>query len=100
RRPSRSTLFPYPSLFRSYDETAPATIEVDYIGIGIGGAPAPIPVVVTYSAQTVRSLKAQVSKPFQTVRSLGREVSVTAHTVRSLDRKSTRLNSSHVKISD
>src|SRR5690606_11089793 len=59
--------------FYVYDQTAPVTIEVDYVGIGIGGAPAPMPgdmpVVVTYSAQTVRSLKAQVSKSFQTVRS-------------------------------
>src|SRR5699024_12804381 len=70
RRPPRSTLFPYTTLFRSSAATAP------------GGAPArvfvmrpecPQPAVATWSP--------------------------TSSSERSPDRKSTRLNSSHVSIS-
>src|SRR3712207_7734024 len=75
RRPPRSTLFPYTTLFRS----GPQAVEAEVFG-GAG-----------------RTLRV-----FEVV-ALGAEPDVELHalsgTRRSLDRKSTRLNSSHANIS-
>src|SRR3712207_7815687 len=84
RRPPRSTLFPYTTLFRSLKEAVSAAIRDWVANVGdthyvIGSAvgPAPFPALV-------RDLQ----------RVIGDEAREQA-----LDRKSTRLNSSHANIS-
>src|SRR5258705_8219629 len=80
RRPPRSTLFPYTTLFRSEN---------------IGGAvwTAVLPLLNQYGRVPVCGLMAQTS---------GKNNGVDdglAATMRAIDRKSTRLNSSHLGIS-
>src|SRR3989442_9062622 len=76
RRPPRSTLFPYTTLFRS---SLPDR-EVQ----GDGGRPAPRPVHAVEGFRVGGKLR----------HGLARQIDPRA------DRKSTRLNSSHVRISD
>src|SRR3989442_4473635 len=77
RRPPRSTLFPYTTLFRSWN----AVLDADHPGASC----------VHRSALTgqARSLSTFVVVP----------PVVGVSTVPAVDRKSTRLNSSHVRIS-
>src|SRR3712207_8613040 len=79
RRPPRSTLFPYTTLFRSDDSTAclPVTATLRHGRGHHGRATGPDPVLV-------RS---------------GRRAGSREHTTVPADRKSTRLNSSHANIS-
>src|SRR5260221_10920029 len=72
RRPPRSTLFPYTTLFRSYEEVIPRGSDL-YVLIDVS-----------------RSMLAEDVPPSR----LGR-----AKTDVEIDRKSTRLNSSHTVIS-
>src|SRR5690606_39939934 len=80
RRPPRSTLFPYTTLFRSVEAGVPAR------GIGLDELPAALTgadIVVSATGAVGTVVSAADIKAAQQVR----------------DRKSTRLNSSHVKIS-
>src|SRR3712207_6934901 len=76
RRPPRSTLFPYTTLFRSGDGNTAGTIGAT-LAVGVIGG------------MLVRGSNARIPA--------GREF--TALTVDAIDRKSTRLNSSHANIS-
>src|SRR3712207_7946121 len=80
RRPPRSTLFPYTTLFRSYRRSHPG------IGIRLRDTDLTDP---TCGLRTGVVDVALTRAPFDE----------TALTVRVLDRKSTRLNSSHANIS-
>src|SRR3712207_7714952 len=71
RRPPRSTLFPYTTLFRSEARSRPSTLQV------------------TSSRR----------EAFSRLISLGVGATTTSATSSSRDRKSTRLNSSHANIS-
>src|SRR5207249_6896114 len=77
RRPSRSTLFPYTTLFRSV-----GTVEGDDVLQG---------------AQTAVVHEGRLEPDIAQLRHL--EPAAVAVLTRDLDRKSTRLNSSHVSIS-
>src|SRR2546430_12395135 len=91
RRPPRSPLFPYPTLFRSY-EIARAGLDVEQAAL----------------KQAEAALRAaQIDLDYTTIRSpvkgviIDRRVNVGQTVAASLtaDRKSTRLNSSHSQIS-
>src|SRR2546426_7967614 len=80
RRPPRSTLFPYTTLFRSSERTTDDRVD----GFGADGSHAP---------EAGRSGEcASGSEP-------GRSVVVPGASLLPTDRKSTRLNSSHLVIS-
>src|SRR3712207_6881389 len=81
RRPPRSTLFPYPTLFRSYFQGQP-THDV--------AGPAQLADLCSIAA-------ARVYKPFDRETLVG--VIRRSGAGRRRDRKSTRLNSSHANIS-
>src|SRR3712207_8730824 len=76
RRPPRSTLFPYTTLFRSFN--AKSANELSVL-LRAGALPAPLTVVEE--------------------RTVGPELGADAIRAGMLDRKSTRLNSSHANIS-
>src|SRR3712207_7876357 len=80
RRPPRSTLFPYTTLFRSMTAVL-AEARGRSVRVRDGEATSPLP-------QTIRSRGARVGTPPSRHASGG-----------SRDRKSTRLNSSHANIS-
>src|SRR3712207_7936310 len=86
RRPPRSTLFPYTTLFRSRSVCHPRTAEQEGSGV----------MAERYDAIIVGGRLAGAAKAANLAR-LGARVLVLerAH----LDRKSTRLNSSHANIS-
>src|SRR2546430_5773754 len=83
RRPPRSTLFPYTTLFRSPAETAPAPDCLVVIG---SAGPVPAKRVLQYAEGSVPSSRAVGEIRFGESPFLE-------------DRKSTRLNSSHSQIS-
>src|SRR5690606_41344421 len=94
RRPPRSTLFPYTTLFRSLtpwhnDPVSDGSGEALYLRdeeTGEFWSPTPLP--------------AGAPAPYVTRHGFGYSVfEHVSHGIRSEDRKSTRLNSSHVKIS-
>src|SRR5690606_41362972 len=88
-RPPRSTLFPYTTLFRSIDEGADA---------GIAHRAFHLPVSDQVPAQSQLEAHAVVLDAEADIRiGLGLQVHHAEDGVK--DRKSTRLNSSHVKIS-
>src|SRR3712207_7825978 len=72
RRPPRSTLFPYTTLFRSFG-LSPAEVE-SLVSVPLENALAGVPGVAVMRSKSVAQLS-------------------------SIDRKSTRLNSSHANIS-
>src|SRR3989442_5076613 len=77
RRPPRSTLFPYPTLFRSLAKDVDAeTPELEFAALGI-------------ESHEVLILAVRNEQPLHAIRFRARRT----------DRKSTRLNSSHVRIS-
>src|SRR3712207_9011520 len=80
RRPPRSTLFPYTTLFRSDGKSPTATLEANAhpAGMAARGGPAPAPGTLT---KLFLGAVRQFDKP------------------NAIDRKSTRLNSSHANIS-
>src|SRR2546427_6447581 len=77
RRPPRSTLFPYTTLFRSVNGLALAVIELKN--------PADENATIWTAFRQLQTYQAEIASPF-------------AANV-ALDRKSTRLNSSHSQIS-
>src|SRR2546427_5466340 len=81
RRPPRSTLFPYTTLFRSREALRPgeAALDLHQRGVGAGGA------------SGVRGRERAVADARQRPRRVGEAAEG--------DRKSTRLNSSHSQIS-
>src|SRR3712207_8113298 len=89
RRPPRSTLFPYTTLFRSWESEPVRTEspEAAYEAVlALGGASLPVRDIITeYVARTVRMGTG--------------EIPGTTDDFPSGDRKSTRLNSSHANIS-
>src|SRR5205807_10468154 len=86
RRPPRSTLFPYTTLFRSWDFDLP--MQPSLIDFDKDGKSVPALVIGTKAGQ-IYVLDRATGKPLTDVK----EVPVKA------DRKSTRLNSSHLVIS-
>src|SRR3712207_8622959 len=83
RRPPRSTLFPYTTLFRSYqdlDDYLNATVSFVRDGVAVAE-----PVLVALPTERLRVLRD----------ALGAD----QRRIELLDRKSTRLNSSHANIS-
>src|SRR2546429_2355748 len=80
RRPPRSTLFPYTTLFRSLPITPPGSAHP--IGIMVAGVSARLPLTDLYRSFYDLAVAA-----------------VTAAVANARDRKSTRLNSSHGYIS-
>src|SRR3712207_8766519 len=85
RRPPRSTLFPYTTLFRSGELRIPIRVAHPLAGFGVGlqAEAEPVQQLAHQRAADLMALGLKlVSKPAQ-----------------ALDRKSTRLNSSHANIS-
>src|SRR5256885_16512100 len=98
RRPPRSTLFPYTTLFRSDDRLARVDERPQRIGEVMGDlvsedAPGGDVVAVTKAPGDREQLE-----PLQEGRFPQQPVDV--HRLRGRDRKSTRLNSSHLVISN
>src|SRR3989442_4838326 len=83
RRPPRSTLFPYTTLFRSEDVLLEGVEEIER--------------VVTRPVDVFDGADGELGSP-RGAELAGRSVR-DCDEVRTLDRKSTRLNSSHVRIS-
>src|SRR3712207_7239283 len=80
RRPPRSTLFPYTTLFRSEPEGSTARVAYDTVSENFGpGRNGPLVLLVDIT---------QTTDPIGVLESIADE-----------DRKSTRLNSSHANIS-
>src|SRR3712207_7938754 len=90
RRPPRSTLFPYTTLFRSAD--GEATVEGVRVTYDRGGTLFEQEVSSGDLARVTVDLESPARKP-------SRDERACAHRTRVLDRKSTRLNSSHANIS-
>src|SRR3989449_5662900 len=88
RRPPRSTLFPYTTLFRSPDLLEPVSVEIELLDLERGAAPQ-----LAFGQREVAPDRLPEM----------REVQPSEHAVPvrvvALDRKSTRLNSSHGYIS-
>src|SRR3989442_6313032 len=80
RRPPRSTLFPYTTLFRSVRDAYGSVIEAAHMDVAH--------VTSRSSTRKVASGPIRNHDPIQAIQYL-----------RARDRKSTRLNSSHVRIS-
>src|SRR3712207_7761638 len=86
RRPPRSTLFPYTTLFRSVSQDPVAGVQVEpgsSVGISVSIGPEPVTVPGVYGL-TLAAAKQAVAN---------------AGLYWEVDRKSTRLNSSHANIS-
>src|SRR2546430_12201745 len=86
RRPPRSTLFPYTTLFRSIKETTGDINNITAAYVGDGTA-----TTYTLDGNEVMEAKAKSAS--------GRIVSDLQYLYDKEDRKSTRLNSSHSQIS-
>src|SRR5260221_3495987 len=89
RRPPRSTLFPYTTLFRSMDVTEDCKTQVIQVRRQMADAEL---AAVEKSAKLAHDLK-------EALRARDEAASQLKHQADSLDRKSTRLNSSHTVIS-
>src|SRR2546426_7433065 len=88
RRPPRSTLFPYTTLFRSYDITGGRYEETNYDAQGSGA---------NYARDSLKKLWKRDMARDDALRVVARHVALPELLER--DRKSTRLNSSHLVIS-
>src|SRR3712207_9108056 len=97
RRPPRSTLFPYTTLFRSKEGAAEVASKHSYVPIinaGDGGHQHPTQTLT--DLLTIRRIKGDFSN--HTIGLCGDlKFGRTVHSL--VDRKSTRLNSSHANIS-
>src|SRR3712207_7847680 len=82
RRPPRSTLFPYTTLFRSRDGPTARTRSVG----------------LTSTLQGGRAMSLRIQNNVEAFNA-HRQLSVTGGKLSNADRKSTRLNSSHANIS-
>src|SRR3712207_7118300 len=106
RRPPRSTLFPYTTLFRSHAVTrAPLTdVGLDHRGVHQAGQDAPgVAAQAQVGGESLGGRQFDAvdelrQVPEQAPLVLGEELVGTLHG-RAQDRKSTRLNSSHANIS-
>src|SRR3712207_9054964 len=97
RRPPRSTLFPYTTLFRSLGATVRSLHVLGTTGLLRGR-----PTSGSYSVHFLQALQApDGTPPPQVLRFVGvlLQRGVEAHDGLCQDRKSTRLNSSHANIS-
>src|SRR3712207_9348770 len=97
RRPPRSTLFPYPTLFRS---GRPANVETICLSDGtVGTSSEDATGTTTTSSSNPTSTEASVpGAQTASATELTAATEVTA-VDKAVDRKSTRLNSSHANIS-
>src|SRR3712207_7207602 len=86
RRPPRSTLFPYTTLFRSTLEAMP----VDVLGLNCSTGP-------EHMREPVRYLTEHATRPISVIPNAG--LPLNTGVGEAVDRKSTRLNSSHANIS-
>src|SRR5690554_7685252 len=86
RRPPRSTLFPYTTLFRSGETENPEYSRMT--------------IVVDADDRTLEQIKSQLDKLVEVIQitELDR-TNIVDRDLALIDRKSTRLNSSHVRIS-
>src|SRR5688572_32721107 len=93
RRPPRSTLFPYTTLFRSEKKLFQQLISVNGIG--------PSTAIVMLSYMNSNELKTAIvqenAAALQAIKGIGGKTA--QRVIIDLDRKSTRLNSSHSQIS-
>src|SRR5437667_2637779 len=89
RRPPRSTLFPYTTLFRSLRPAGQVPLHVDRLERGAHDAGC-----TRQGAATARRRRARRRTP-----TCERDLRTRGHPLVELDRKSTRLNSSHITIS-
>src|SRR5256886_10077920 len=97
RRPPRSTLFPYTTLFRSSEAVDGRRALEQRLGLGEG---IPVDVLLEFSEVVVAQEEAKGLA--MTVQDVGRgrvELAELLAHLRDKDRKSTRLNSSHSQIS-
>src|SRR5690606_40629206 len=98
RRPKRSTLFPYTTLFRS-----PIDPDIRVQNIKPSGTLRRMSIAGIYNPFTGEANldNAMPSLPqiFTTAHEIAHGYGITSEGEANLDRKSTRLNSSHVKIS-
>src|SRR2546429_1746101 len=99
RRPPRSTLFPYTTLFRSLEQTAVRTASI--IGQQLAEAKAKLDEQDAKLAQFKRQYIGSLPQEGQSNPSLSSTLNsrLKANTQALRDRKSTRLNSSHGYIS-
>src|SRR5438477_7954259 len=89
RRPPRSTLFPYTTLFRSYEKAKPgATIKSAHVGMAASNT------YVFMTEVLPKAIKKYGGIDADALRKAALEVDLPQG-----DRKSTRLNSSHMSIS-
>src|SRR2546427_12783079 len=97
RRPPRSTLFPYTTLFRSRADQVPSVRQLGAHEVIVGDEIAKEPkydlIVESVGGRTIRSYLGSLAIKYDLI-----VESVGGRTIRS-DRKSTRLNSSHSQIS-
>src|SRR3712207_9275556 len=97
RRPPRSTLFPYTTLFRSAYLTALRRTTVGHLSIENASPPEALSPVTLYN-RIIQMREVLYRLPGLTVDAEG-ERCVRSGRVLRADRKSTRLNSSHANIS-
>src|SRR3712207_9176426 len=97
RRPPRSTLFPYTTLFRSLSGHAPMCLAAarGIMGRVVVGSPPAGYVTATHA----RWLASAPDRRWRTLHATLVFADVSGFTAMSEDRKSTRLNSSHANIS-
>src|SRR3989441_12403791 len=99
RRPPRSTLFPYTTLFRSNNATCalPGTPAGSALVSGDGTYPSSaVPVVLAGTYRWIASYSGDVNNNgFTTACNDAGETSTVTKASPTVDRKSTRLNSSH-----
>src|SRR5207302_9209157 len=98
RRAPRPTLFPYTTLFRSFDTVAEAKAATDAEASCIFVPPAGAADAIMEAASASISLIVCITEGIPVIDMTRAMIVVREHGAR-LDRKSTRLNSSHVKIS-
>src|SRR3712207_8597690 len=87
RRPPRSSIFPYTTLFRSHDPAGATRLRADHLRLGRRGAVLQVDRQVELGAGLGRGAQALELRPQAGLADVDR------------DRKSTRLNSSHANIS-
>src|SRR2546430_13255919 len=91
RRPPRSTLFPYPTLFRSVRAELRGPADAIRLGIGMVHQHFMLVPTLTVAENVVLGNEPRRGPLF--------DVEAACHAVEETDRKSTRLNSSHSPIS-
>src|SRR5256885_9506490 len=95
RRPPRSTLFPYTTLFRSYPNKL-RSMETEFAGQPVSGGTYPAEIFHDFLTQAQAIDKARAAKA---ALAAGKPPPTDTTETLPADRKSTRLNSSHLVIS-